>query len=164
MRMKRRSFLKAAGAAAIATAAPSAIDAQEEDTMEEAKTASLAPPCGLYCGICIDYLNGECHGCACACNKCAGKWHDEHCLIARCAHSKQVESCAQCEDLPCTRLIQFTVDPVWRTHAPCIENLRRRKKIGTEAWLREQTAHWQDEGNRKAWISLYQECSRKWQE
>ena len=127
-------------------------------------TASLAAPCGLYCGICLDHMNAECHGCGCSCGQCAGKWHGERCLIAQCVHSGKLESCAQCKDLPCTRLIQFAVDPVWRTHAPCIENLRRRREIGTKAWLEEQEAHWQDESLRKAWISLYEECGRTWRE
>lgn len=132
--------------------------------MEQEQTASLAAPCGLYCGICTDHLDGLCHFCGCNCGKCAGKWHIEHCKIGECAHSRKLLSCAQCDELPCTPLIQFTVHPIWRTHLPCIENLRRQKKIGTESWLLEQKTYWQDEENRKAWISLYQECKRNREE
>ena len=132
--------------------------------MAEEGSVLLAPPCGLYCCICMDYINKVCHGCGCTCGACAGQWHDRHCGIAQCARSRKLESCAQCDDLPCTTLIQFTVDPVWRTHAPCIENLRHRKKIGKDAWLAEQAAHWKDEKNLEAWLDLYRECSRKWNE
>ncbi len=163
MAMRRRDFIKLIGASAIAASVSPATSKPREGTMEEKATASLAAPCGLYCGICMDHMSGECHGCGCSCNTCAGQWHAEHCAIAECAHSKGLESCSLCGDLPCTRLTQFTVDPVWRTHAPCIENLRRRKKIGTEEWLQEQETHWQDEDNRKAWIRLYRNCSHEWQ-
>jgi len=47
-------------------------------------------------------------------------------------------SCAECDDLPCTRLIQFANDPIWRTHLPVLENLRRIQRIGVEAWLDER--------------------------
>ena len=129
--------------------------------MSQDRPALLAPPCGLYCGICMDHVNGECHGCGCDCGKCAGTAHSENCAIAGCARSKGVESCAQCKELPCTRVIQFTVDPIWRTHAPCIENLRRRRQIGTDAWLREQRDYWSDERARQKWLAMYEECSRK---
>jgi len=158
--INRRQFLcttsVAAGASTIALTAK-----EEGDVAPKDKKAFLAPACGLYCGICMDYVDGKCHGCGCKCGRCAGKWHIEHCGIAACAKKKGLESCADCADMPCTQLIQFTVDPIWRTHAPCIENLRRRKKIGTSAWLREQEAHWKDEGNRTKWLALYRECSRK---
>lgn len=40
--------------------------------MNRGQPKLLALPCGLYCGICIDLANGECHGCGCGCGKCAG--------------------------------------------------------------------------------------------
>lgn len=132
--------------------------------MDKIPAVSPAARCGLYCGICVDCINNECHGCGCDCGKCAGQWHDEHCAIALCVHAKGLESCAQCDELPCTQLIQFTVDPIWRTHLSCIENLHRRRRIGTEAWLREQEAYWQDERRRGRWIRLFEECSRRWRE
>ena len=41
-------------------------------------------------------------------------------------------------------LIEFCFDPIWRSHRPVIENLRRQKKIGYEAWLAEQKEYWSD--------------------
>ena len=122
----------------------------------------LAAPCGLYCAICGDRAAGECHACGCNCGHCAGTGHVEICAIAQCVRQRGLESCAACADLPCTRLIQFTVDPIWRTHAACIENLRRRRQIGTDAWLREQEAYWADTGARASWDTLSAECGARY--
>ena len=126
------------------------------------KSNFLAPSCGLFCGICSDFVKKECHGCGCDCG-CAGKWHIEHCEIAACAKNKNLESCADCVDLPCTLLIQFTYDPIWTTHSVCIENLRRRKQIGTEKWIAEQQKYWSNEDKRKKEILHHQACGKKYQ-
>ena len=137
------------------------------DTEENPKTSEnvfIAPACGLFCGVCSDFINNECHGCGCDCG-CAGKWHFEHCKINECSQNRNLESCAECGDLPCTILIQFTNDPIWTTHSVCIENLRRRKKIGTEKWIEEQQEYWSNEDNQKKEIFHQDECSikyRKW--
>jgi hypothetical protein len=157
--MNRRDFLKGAAATAAGLAAVRAL--AEEPRRNTMDKPILAAPCGLYCGVCGDYVNGECHGCGCRCGRCAGDHHARSCDIAKCAKSKGFQTCAQCEDLPCTRVIQFTCDPVWRTHAACIEDLRRQKRIGVQAWLKEQETYWSDEGNRKRRLALHQECSER---
>lgn len=120
-----------------------------------------AAPCGLYCGICGDFLRDVCHGCGCDCGKCIGKGHFDNCEIAKCVKGRKLESCADCGELPCTKLIQFTAHPIWRTHLPCIENLRRRKKIGTQAWIEEQEGYWRDDKRcrQRAWLGA--ECERR---
>ena len=132
----------------------------EEKNSLSKDTNFLAPACGLFCGVCSDYDNNECHGCGCECG-CAGKWHIEHCSIAKCAKSQNLESCAGCDDLPCTELIQFTNHPIWTTHSVCIENLRRRKKIGTKKWIEEQEKYWENEKNRAVEIWHHDECGKK---
>ena len=88
----------------------------------------LAAPCGLYCGNCSELLLDEtCHGCGCECGLCAAGPHRAACALYRCITEKGLESCAACDDLPCTRLIQFAYDPIWRTHLPILEN---KKVIG----------------------------------
>jgi hypothetical protein len=115
----------------------------------------LAAPCGLYCGICSDFDAGRCTGCT------VGEPYDESCDIIRCARGRKLETCASCPELPCTLLIQFTADPIWRTHLPCIENLRRQREIGQKAWLEEQAAYWKSEDRRRRWLSLSLECERR---
>jgi hypothetical protein len=107
--------------------------------------SNLAAPCGLYCGVCSDFvLDGVCHGCGCDCGQCAAGPHRRACHIYRCVTERELGSCAECDDFPCTRIIQFAYDPIWRTHLPVLENLRRIRRIGTEAWLDEQEAYWAD--------------------
>jgi len=43
----------------------------------------------------------------------------------------------ECDELPCSKLIQFCYSPVWLHHMPAIENLKRQKAIGTEKWHNE---------------------------
>ncbi len=159
--MDRRDFLKAVGVAAVAAA--HTVDATESEAkpMDASSKPSPAAPCGLYCGVCPDYTSGTCHGCKCKCGKCIGTGHASVCEIYKCVAAKDLKSCSDCGDLPCTQLIQFTVDPVWRTHTPCIENLRRQKKIGVDAWIREQEAYWKDPKRLKRWNNLGAECDRK---
>lgn len=129
--------------------------------MEKTAKVPLATACGLYCGVCPMFLDGKCHRCGCDCGNCLGKARNEQCGILRCVRSRQLASCAECGELPCTRLIQFTVDPIWRTHAPCLENLRRRRQIGSAAWLAEQEAQFQDPQQRRRWLALFHECLHK---
>jgi hypothetical protein len=121
---------------------------------------TLMAPCGLYCGSCSDRLvEGVCHGCGCGCDECAAQAHHEACAIYRCCVVENgFATCAECTDLPCTRVIQFAYDPIWRTHRPVIENLRRIRRIGDAAWLAEQAAYWADERRLERWVQLHREC------
>jgi hypothetical protein len=124
--------------------------------------AEWIAPCGLYCGICPDNIEtGICHGCGCHSCDCAAGWHHDHCLIHRCVEERGLAGCWACDELPCTQLTQFCVDPVWRTHLPVIENLRRIARIGPEPWLAEQAEYWSNDRYRQRWLRLYAECSRK---
>jgi hypothetical protein len=123
--------------------------------------STLYGKCGLYCGICSDYLNKkECLGCGCTCEQCAAHWHHQACRIYHCAEGKGLTTCAECPELPCTMLIQFNYDPKWRTHLPVIENCRRIRRIGLAAWLDEQETFWQDEKARQRWITLHERCGQ----
>ncbi len=100
--------------------------------------------CGLNCNLCDDKKNGECHGCHCNADDCAASWHQTHCRIHRCANQKGYVTCTDCDDMPCSMLSAFCFDPKWPSHLPCLENLRRIKRIGLEEWAAEQKAFWDD--------------------
>jgi hypothetical protein len=125
---------------------------------------SMAAPCGLYCGVCSDYLvNKECHGCFCECGECAASYHHKECNVYQCCvEQRGYEGCHECEELPCSKLIRFCFDPVWTSHSPVIENLRRRKAVGTEEWLEEQRRTFSDEKALKRWLWLHKECEKRW--
>jgi hypothetical protein len=132
----------------------------EDKTMD---TTWMAP-CGLYCGNCSDRLVAEvCHGCGCTCGQCAAQPHHEACAIYHCCVvEKGLATCADCDEMPCTRVIQFAYDPIWRTHRPIVENLRRIRRIGAQAWLAEQAAYWADQRRLDRWVQLHQECEEKY--
>ena len=112
-------------------------------------------PCGLYCAVCLDNIvNQVCHGCGCTCGKCAGDAHFTSCQIAQCASSKGFETCAECADLPCIRLIHFAYSPFAIHHLPVIENLRRVQKVGKEKVLEELRALFADEETRLRWAFI----------
>jgi hypothetical protein len=49
-----------------------------------------------------------------------------------------------------------------RTHLPVLDNLARRRKIGIEAWIKEQRKYWKENPTKlDEWISFHQECKRK---
>ena len=118
----------------------------------------LAAPCGLYCGICGMFDRGQCSGCS------VQAPHVQGCDIIKCAAARHIDTCALCPELPCSLLIQFTVDPILRTHLPCIENLRRQKNIGRDAWLDEQARYWTNDVIRKRWLSMFSEVESAWLE
>lgn len=122
----------------------------------------LATPCGLYCGVCSTFLEGVCHGCGCQAEDCLAAKKHRVCFIYRCVLEKGFQDCSSCDDFPCTKLIQFAFDPVMRTHLPVLDNLARRRKIGIEAWIKEQQTYWKDNQVKfDEWISFHQECKRK---
>lgn len=151
--MNRREFVKtgalglaAAGLATAGHGAPGKAGT-DGDGVAAPEGELRAAVCGLFCDACSDKVKGRCHGCGCDCGKCNASSHKNQCSIYTCAKGKGLTSCADCTDLPCSRLIMHTCDPLFLTSAPCIENLRRRKTIGTEKWIEEQQAYWADEDN-----------------
>jgi len=129
-------------------------------TVDETK---LVAPCGLYCGSCIDYLvYKSCHSCGCDCGKCDASGHHVRCEIYRCCvKQKGHEACCECEEFPCSKLIRFCYNPVWLHHLPVIENLRRRKTIGTKKWLEEQRETWSNEWYLRRWLWFQKECEKR---
>jgi len=165
--MNRRDLLKAgvAGVAAIAAAKGTALAGRREEVAPAERLSEkdrlAAPPCGLFCEACSEWTKGNCHGCGCGCGKCIGSNQPRHCAIAACAKRKRVESCADCAEFACTSLIMHANDAIWRTHASCLENLRRRKAIGTKAWVAEQRRYWADKDNLCKQQFLEAECKER---
>jgi hypothetical protein len=40
-------------------------------------------------------------------------------------------------------------------------NPRRRRVIGTNAWIKEQEEFWSDPTTKNRWLSLHEECARR---
>ena len=118
--------------------------------------------CGLYCGSCRrNIVLDDCHGCGCTCGKCTAESHRQACHIYQCAKGRGAMTCADCTEFPCIHLTHFAFDPIWRTHLPVLENLRRIQKIGLEAWMDEQREYWKDRKRLSRWLELHAECTKK---
>ena len=127
-------------------------------------STEFVAPCGLYCGVCLDrVVNKVCHGCGCTCGACAGQWHHEHCDISQCTVKRRIETCADCDDFPCSRLIKFTFEPCGENHRSVLENLRRIQKVGKARFLAEQEELFADDKARYSWAFAEHEAGERWQ-
>ena len=102
--------------------------------------SSYATPCGLFCLDC-KHLKTSCKGKPCMMHD--GKVFWGTCEIYNCCvKQKKLEHCGKCEEFPCKLFLSYT-DPNLTPKEAEAENkrkqkaLRRRAKIGTEAWVKE---------------------------
>jgi hypothetical protein len=74
------------------------------------------------------------------CEGCRGPL-DHHwspdCRMMLCTSERGLEHCFQCEDFPCQKVNEFSSDDIPH-HRRTVENAKRMKEIGLEAWIAEQ--------------------------
>lgn len=89
--------------------------------------------CGLNCAKCSLYHNNQC-------GKCRGDlevhWSPD-CRFLPCATDKGLQYCSECDGFPCEKLEEFASDG-YAHHKQTVENMKRMKEIGIEAWIAEQ--------------------------
>lgn len=86
--------------------------------------------CGLNCALCPMELGGYCGGCGNG---------NQSCAIARCALAHgNVEYCFQCPDYPCPEHCREDAADSFITHQRRMADLERARKLGIEAYNREQ--------------------------
>jgi len=134
--------------------------------------------CGLYCGACgvlianerdkleqlakaweVEPEKLECHGCKSETSSsfCVS------CNIRSCAESKEIDFCFQCEQFPCTRLVEFKNDK-YTHHSIILRNLAFIRDKGVGEWLEEQRIRWSCPscGERFSWYDeICKKCGRK---
>jgi hypothetical protein len=106
---------------------------------------NLAAPCGLYCGICRQYLvlkkdlfeerglKQGCKGCRIRHKNCAFIRRDCHAL-----KKDEIDFCYECEKFPCDNLKKLDKGYRERWSVNLIKNLEKIKEVGAEEWLEEQ--------------------------
>lgn len=106
--------------------------------------------CGLYCGACSSLLlkekaegNPDLSDFCCDYEEepCSGCGSNGDCEFIRCCREHQVSNCAFCPEFPCAMITAFA-DEEWPHHKDVLDNLKRLREIGTEAWLAEQGKKW----------------------
>ncbi len=132
--------------------------------------------CGLYCGACssmllhdksmgdvdltdfeVEYEESPCAGCASGANS--------TCEFIICNQEHGTECCAFCNEFPCEMIVKFSADE-WAHHVDVLDNLKRIKEIGIDAWLGEQKKQWSCAtcGSRTHWYqSKCRHCGSTWQ-
>jgi hypothetical protein len=107
---------------------------------------TLITVCGLFCREC-EYIGEQCP----SCGQVQGKpfWTEtfgiEVCPLYDCSiNRKQIEHCGLCDEFPCETFTSLRDPSLSDKDAELLQyirqqNLRQRKEIGTEAWLKERT-------------------------
>ena len=106
---------------------------------------NLAPVCGQYCGTC-EYFEKQCQGCGNIKGKPFWVSHigvDVCPLYDCCVNNKHLEHCGQCGKLPCKKFIKqadpsLSPEEAKKSLLARQQELLKRKKIGTEAWLKDK--------------------------
>lgn len=121
-RKKFTSTILAAGGCALALAG-----CKSNNTAEAAK--DLGSYCGVYCGKCPKYINGQCPGCKAATGK--------ECKTRSCGEAKGVKNCTECPGFPCPKTKELH-DGKSAKGAMAAANCKVIKEIGYDKWLEEQ--------------------------
>lgn len=125
--------------------------------------------CGLYCGACCSMVTNEkqkgdesalevvtdeqekpCEGCDAT--------YQQNCEFVQCCRRHRVESCAFCVEFPCAMIVKFSKEE-WEHHQVVLDNLRRIKEIGIEAWLTEQKEYWKCPACQSRTIWYQKQCT-----
>lgn len=86
--------------------------------------------CGLNCAKCKLLEQDECSGCR---GPVDHHWSPD-CHFLPCARAKGHRSCFECAEFPCERVQAFASDG-HAHHRIAVENMKRMKEVGLEAWL-----------------------------
>jgi hypothetical protein len=74
------------------------------------------------------------------CEGCRGPlnahWSSD-CKMLLCSKNKEIDYCFQCEDFPCSIVNKFASDGTSH-HKRTIENAKKMKEMGLDAWIAEQ--------------------------
>ena len=128
--------------------------------MAEGSTVWSVAVCGLNCAKCDMYLASHgneklrdeivawfkkernetlkpeqirCEGCG---GSLDAHWSPD-CRMMLCAKKRGLQHCFQCEDFPCPSVNEFSSDGTPH-HKRTVENSKRMREIGIEAWIEEQ--------------------------
>ena len=114
--------------------------------------------CGIYCGACenvhakrnsrlaemakraerpVESL--DCDGCKSeVIAQCC-----EECNIRVCGIKKGVDTCAECDECPCELFEPFKKGDFYLLYVLMMNNQKTIKRVGLDAWLKEQQKRWQ---------------------
>jgi len=119
--------------------------------MSNEKKWNFVAPCGLYCGECTAFFNGECGGCRS--NEGLSKEYRKYCKIYDCSSSKNLRTCLECKEFPC-KFFDFFKAETLESSSWFLDVWSNMKQI-EEAGLAEFLNKKQD------WLRQRKECAEK---
>jgi hypothetical protein len=138
-------------------------ESNNKKTVEDMNLRELTAPCGLDCFNCQMYLANfdeeikkqltlklkeqgmstdkvTCQGCRKENGICPlGGIMTEPCKVFKCINSKEIESCADCDDFPCDNLHPYADMASEAPHNIKVFNLALIRNIGVEKWAKEKS-------------------------
>jgi len=94
--------------------------------------------CGLDCGLCPTYYTkgpSKCPGC------CGSGFFNKHpsCSILNCCVKRNnFETCAECNDFPCSKILKWDLGDSFISHRVSLSNLNVIKKNGLQKFIESQ--------------------------
>jgi len=112
---------------------------------------NLVAPCGLYCGECTAFLNGDCKGCRS--NDGLSKEYRKYCKIYQCSNNKNLKVCFECNGFPCKVFDFFKADRLESSSwfLDIWGNMRQIKETGLTKFLKKK----------ECWLKRRMECAEK---
>jgi hypothetical protein len=94
--------------------------------------------CGLDCGLCPMYYNkgsSKCPGC---CGPDFKNKHPSCSIITCCVKNHNFETCAECNEFPCSKIDKWDKYDSFISHRVSLSNLRLIQEIGLEKFFAKQ--------------------------
>lgn len=117
----------------------------------KAKDWNTVAPCGLYCSECTGLLDGGCGGCRSS--KGLSSEYQKYCKIYKCATSKNLKICLDCERFPCKFFDFFKAETLessaWFLDILC--NMKQVKEHGVSKFLEAK----------EKWLAKRRACAAK---
>lgn len=94
--------------------------------------------CGIDCGMCPTYYSKAISKCVGCCGNGFSNNHPSCSIITCCVKKKNLETCAECEDFPCSKLKDWDTVDSFVSHRKSISNLKNIKNQGIEDFIQQQ--------------------------
>ena len=91
--------------------------------------------CGLDCGLCPTYYTKGLSRCPGCCGPGFFEKHPSCSIITCCVKKNSFETCAECEEFPCSKIAKWDTGDSFISHMACLSNLKYIKTIGVENFV-----------------------------
>lgn len=94
--------------------------------------------CGLDCGLCPTYNSTSTSKCPGCCGPNFSEKHPSCSIITCCINNNNFETCADCNEFPCSKMTNWDLGDSFISHKKSLINLKYIKERGIEAFVIQQ--------------------------